>query len=144
MTRDFGIRECDRCGKTITAFCPSLPTLSSIGEYLDKPEEQLQRSSLSLKTRQFKSCWSICGTGCALNVKLFTEFVLSAAVTLLHGVQSSVCTVTPRGITNNAEPAQPFNRRERANARWFSRALIRQAEHGHKQTLTEISDRAGR
>jgi hypothetical protein len=49
MTRDFGIRECARCGKTITAFCPSLPTLSSIGENLDKPEATIAKKLAELE-----------------------------------------------------------------------------------------------
>lgn len=49
MTRDFGIRECDRCGKKITAFCPTLPTFSSIGEYLDMPEEAIAKKIAELE-----------------------------------------------------------------------------------------------
>jgi len=43
MERKLGLRECDRCGASITSFCPSLPTLSSVGNYVKGPRDVLER-----------------------------------------------------------------------------------------------------
>jgi len=39
MHREYGKRICDRCGKLITAYCPSLETLSRIGTLLASSKE---------------------------------------------------------------------------------------------------------
>lgn len=49
MERTLGSRECDRCGKSITSFCPSLPTFSSIGAYLGGPRDALETKIADLE-----------------------------------------------------------------------------------------------
>jgi len=39
MTRQLGLRVCDRCGDTITNYCPTVETFSAIGA-LHEPDEQ--------------------------------------------------------------------------------------------------------
>lgn len=47
--RIFGKRECDRCGAEITAFCPSLKTLSSIGSDVVGPRDVLESKIATLE-----------------------------------------------------------------------------------------------
>jgi hypothetical protein len=49
MERILGSRECDRCGTSITSFCPSLPTFSSIGNYLGGPRDALETKIAELE-----------------------------------------------------------------------------------------------
>jgi hypothetical protein len=47
--RIFGKRECERCGEAITAFCPSLKTLSSVGGDVLGPQDALERKIATLE-----------------------------------------------------------------------------------------------
>lgn len=49
MDRKLGLRECDRCGASITSFCPSLPTLSSISHDLNGPRDALETKIAELE-----------------------------------------------------------------------------------------------
>lgn len=49
MSREFGKRECDRCGEMITAFCPTLPTLSSIGKILNSGQNAVAAEIVRLE-----------------------------------------------------------------------------------------------
>ncbi|MNI72038.1 hypothetical protein D3C73_1279560 [compost metagenome] len=39
MTLDHGHRICDRCGDSITAYCPSIETLATIGVFHEKGDQ---------------------------------------------------------------------------------------------------------
>ena len=47
--RTFGKRECDRCGAEITAFCPSLKTLLSVGRDVLGPRDVLESKIATLE-----------------------------------------------------------------------------------------------